>query len=82
VNPEEIYGFLKSAKRGNTKVGCFRIDYLREVDNINSLVDQLFAKKEKRSIFTTKVQTVIDMFCDQKGVYTKPLLKNLWGVEI
>jgi hypothetical protein len=82
TKPEEIYGFLKSAKRGNTKISCYRIDYMRELDDINSLVDHLFAQKEKRTMFTTKVQTVIDMFCDGKGVYTKPLLKNLWGVEI
>lgn len=82
TNPKEIYDFLKSAKRGNTKLSCYKIDYLRDVENINFLLDLLFAKKERRAIFTTKVQTVIDMFCDGKGVYTKPLLKNLWGVEI
>ena len=56
-NPEEIYDFLKSARRGDTKVSCYRSDYLRDVENVNSLVDLLFAKKEKGSIFTTKVPT-------------------------
>ena len=81
-DPEGMYNFLKTAKKGNTKLSCYRIDYLRNVDNIKSVMDFLFAQKEGKDRFTTKVQTVTDMFCDGKGVYTKPLLGELWGVEI
>lgn len=81
-DPEGMYDFLKSAKKGNTKLSCYRIDYLRNIDNINYVIDFLFAQKEGKVRFTTRVQTVTDMFCDGKGVYTKPLLRELWGVEI
>ena len=84
--PQKIHDFLKTAKRGHTKISCYRIDYIRyhrydEID-LAELLDSLFARKIDGKRITTKVQTVIDMFCDGKGAYTKPLLKNLWGVEI
>lgn len=82
IDPERSYEFLKSARTGNSKISCYHIDYIRDLDEITHVVDHLFAEKERRVMFTTKVQTVIDMFCDGKGVYTKPLLKSLWGVEI
>jgi hypothetical protein len=85
-NPKKIYDFLKTAKKGNTKLSCYRVDYIRyhkyDDMNLTQLLDSLFARKIKSKRVTTKVQTVIDMFCDGKGVYTKPLLRNLWGVEI
>jgi hypothetical protein len=43
---------------------------------------QFFSMETGTFRMTTKVHTVIDMFCDDKAVYTKPLLKELWGVEI
>jgi len=85
-NPKKIYDFLKTARQGNTKISCYRVDYIRYQNfdemNLTQLMDSLFARKLKSKRITTKVQTVIDMFCDGKGVYTKPLLRNLWGVEI
>jgi len=81
-DPDGLYDYLRSAKRGNTKITCYRIDYTRNIDDIGSVLDQLFAQKEGRFRSTTEVQTVVDMFCDGKGAYTKPLLKSLWGVEI
>ncbi len=68
-NTEEIYDYLATARRGNTTVSCYRIDFI--------------SKEEHDDVrITSRVQTVIDMFCDKKSAYTKPLLKRLWGVEI
>ena len=64
--PETMHKYLRTAKEGFTKVSCYEIDYVQG----------------KISGHTTRVQTVVDMFCDGKGVYTKPLLRKLWGVEI
>lgn len=68
-DPREIYDYLGTAKRGRTALSCYRIDFLRE-------------EKHDDIRITSKVQTVIDMFCDKKSAYTKPLLKELWGLEI
>lgn len=38
--------------------------------------------KNKNGKYTSDVQTVVDMFCDGKGYYTKELLDRLWGVKI
>lgn len=84
-NPPKIYSFLRRAKHGQTKVSCYSIDYIRVRDkglNIFQLLDSLFAHESEGIKITTKVQTVVDMFCDGKSAYTKPLLKSLWGVEI
>lgn len=64
--PEAIYKYLRTAKGGFTKVSCYKIDYVQG----------------KTGGPTTDVQTVVDMFCDGKGVYTKPLLRKFWGVDI
>ncbi len=63
-------GFLDTAPRGTTRVTCY-----------GTIGDDPLSVGPKTGI-TTKVRTVIDMFCDGKGVYTKPLLKDLWGAEI
>ncbi|UCE38841.1 MAG: hypothetical protein JSW00_06350 [Thermoplasmata archaeon] len=84
-NPNRIYSFFRTAKRGQTKVNCYSIDYIRvrnEKLNLFQLLDSLFAHESEGMKITTKVQTVVDMFCDGKSTYTKPLLKSLWGVEI
>ncbi|UCG68910.1 MAG: hypothetical protein JSV09_14150 [Thermoplasmata archaeon] len=83
-NPNKIYSFLRTAKRGQTKVSCYNIDYVRfrnQKLNTFQLLDSLFAYESDGIKITTKVQTVVDMFCDGKSTYTKPLLKSLWGVE-
>ncbi len=64
--PEAMHRYLRTAKKGLTKVSCYKIDHVQG----------------KIGGCTTKVQTVVDMFCDGKGVYTKPLLRELWSVEI
>jgi hypothetical protein len=82
---DDILGYLQTAKQGGTKVDCYRVDYVkpgmgRDMDGM--LIDSLFARRQKQVGYTTMVQTVIDMFCDGAGVYAKPLLKKLWGIEI
>lgn len=67
---ESTKGFLATAAGGGTRVSSYGA-----IGN-----DPLSVGPETG--FTTKVRTVIDMFCDGKGVYTKPLLRELWGIEI
>lgn len=69
---EQIEKFLATAARGQTKISCY--------GKIES--DTLSVISGSGARFTSKVQTVIDMFCDGKGAYTKPLLRELWGIEI
>ena len=73
--------FLADAPAGNTKVSCYRPDYVRDAGEIPALFrDPLFAGKSRNVARTSKVQTAIDMFCDGKGAYAAPLLEELWGV--
>ena len=84
-NPKRIHSLLRTAKRGQTKVSCYKIDYIRihnQKLKIVQLLDSLFAHESGGSKITTEVQTVVDMFCDGKSAYTKPLLRSLWSVEI
>ena len=66
-----IEKFLATAEPGNTQVCCYG-----PIGN-----DPLSVANEGIAC-TTRVQTVVDMFCDGKGAYAKPLLRELWGVEI
>ena len=75
--------FLEEAPAGNTRVSCYRPDYVRDLGEIPALFqDPLFAGKSGKVLRTSKVQTAIDMFCDGKGAYAAPLLKELWGVSL
>jgi hypothetical protein len=82
LDPERLLGIFSNASYGDTKIGCYHIDYVRTVQDRTSLLDTRFAMNEGSISLTTKVQTVVDMFCDGKGAYAKPLLKELWGVQI
>jgi len=68
---EAIKKYLDTAQPGNTTVCCYGPV---ERDPLSVINDEI--------AFTAKVQTVIDMFCDGKGAYTKPLLRELWGVDM
>ena len=80
--PEQVLNVLSNVPHGDTMVRCYRTDYVRIVKDRRSLFNDFFATEEDSIPMTTKVQTVVDMFCDGKGVYSKPLIKQLWGVEI
>jgi len=74
---------LRSAPYGNTKVACYRIASGKGAEMWGRVgSDALFSRDKKGTRYTTKVWTVVDMFCDGKGAFTKPLLKELWGIEI
>lgn len=82
-DPESLRLFLETAPAGNTRVSCYRQDYVRAAGEVPALFrDPMFAKKIRRTSLTSKVQTAIDMFCDGKGAYAAPLLQELWDVGI
>ncbi|MDO9537593.1 MAG: hypothetical protein Q7J68_04665 [Thermoplasmata archaeon] len=66
-DPDGIKKYLETAQPGNTLVCCY---------------GPAGPAMPPEGNFTDRVQTVIDMFCDGKGAYSKPLLRELWGVEI
>ena len=82
LDPERLLRIFSNASYGDNRIGCYRIDYVRTIQDRASLLDTRFAMTEGSISLTTKVQTVVDMFCDGKGAYAKPLLKELWGVQI
>ena len=71
--PEELLSDLKTARPGKRILRCYNLDF----DPQNG-----FSVDQARGTSTSRVQTVVDMFCDNSGVYTKSLLKELWGIEI
>ena len=78
---ESIRNMLSDAPIGNTRVSCYRPDYVRAAKEIPALFkDNMFTGKSRNVALTTKVQTAIDMFCDGKSAYAAPLLEELWGV--
>jgi hypothetical protein len=82
---ETVSRLLGTARTGSIRIDCYKVDYIRYLGNENvkkRIIDSLFALELKGIQSTTMVQTVVDMFCDGKAVFTKPLLKKLWGVEI
>jgi len=80
---ESIKDMIMEAPEGNTRVSCYRSDYTRDTGkNPDIFRDNLFAGRIRKVALTTKVQTVIDMYCDGKGAYAAPLLEELWGVVV
>lgn len=49
---------------------------------LDRLIAHGFADRASSGYFTTKVQTVVDLFCDGKAFAARDLLKELWGVEL
>jgi len=68
-----IHQDFQSVRYGLTKVTFYSWDFAGlDVNNyLNS-----------RNQFTTEVQTIIDLFCDNKAHYTKELLKKKWRIEL
>ncbi len=77
-DPAAVQDVLKRAPPGKTGVKCYRFDLLDEIDPKSDL----FKKDDKGRHITSDVQSIIDMFCDGKSAYTKPLLDKLWGIKI
>lgn len=72
--PKRLYKYLKTAEAGETVINVYRPEF--------TLNEKFFIYDNGEERYTTRVQTVIDMFCDDKGAYSKPLLKELWEVEV
>lgn len=72
---EGIRDHLKTAKPGRMRIRCYRLDLVNELNKDNPIF-----KIDDSCLRTSDVQTVIDMFCDGKSAYTKPLLNKLWGI--
>jgi hypothetical protein len=81
--PDKIRQIVMEAPEGNTRVSCYRSDYSRGAGKDSDILhDPMFVGKSQGLALTTKAQTVVDMFCDGKGAYAAPLLKELWGVVV
>ncbi len=70
---EDIKNDLSSIKYGISRIQFYSWDFkgLDIRDKINS-----------HNNYTTEVQTIIDLFCDNKAHYTKELLRKKWGIEL
>jgi len=83
---------LAARKEGITRATCYllpaKVHGRRASEPIETKVvlDRLiahgFADRASSGYFTTKVQTVVDLFCDGKAFAARDLLKELWGVEL
>jgi len=81
--PDNIRKIVMEAPEGNTRVSCYRSDYSRGAgEDSDILHDPMFVGTSHDLALTSKAQTVVDMFCDGKGAYASPLLKELWGVVV
>jgi hypothetical protein len=86
----DIQSKLSSQKEGLTRVSGYNIDYVKirdpKIPNLNALtrdfLDAFFISELDKTRYTSRVQTVVDLFCDGKAYYTKELLKEHWGVEL
>ena len=64
---------FNTVKYGITKIKVYSWDFkgLDIRDSMNSVNN-----------YTTELQTIIDLFCDDKAHYTKELLKSKWSIEL
>lgn len=70
---ERIKTKFNSIKYGLTRVKIYSWDF-KGID-----IGHYLNSKDN---FTTELQTIIDLFCDNKPHYTKELLKRKWGIEL
>jgi hypothetical protein len=70
---ENIKRDLSSIKHGLSKIEFYSWDFqgLDIKDKMNS-----------SNHYTTELQTIIDLFCDNKAHYTKELLRKKWGIQL
>lgn len=50
--------------------------------NLDWLRESGIIERSRGGYFTTKVQTVVDLFCDGKAFAARDLLRELWGVRL
>lgn len=83
---------LSAWKEGITRVGCYALDTrthgrrknvkTEPHDALERLQAFGYVDGTPRGYYTTKVMTVMDLFCDGKAFAARDLLKVLWGVEL
>jgi len=82
---------VTGSKEGITRAACYvlpaRVHGRREeiADRRETLKDLQafgFAEKAEDGYFTTRAQTVVDLFCDGKAFAARDLLKEIWGIEL
>ena len=89
---DELRESLAARREGITRLACYSLDTrthgrreredVRPREAIDRLTSCGFAEKTPRGVFTTKVQTVVDLFCDGKAFAARDLLKELWGINL
>ncbi len=88
---EAIRRDLAASKEGITRATCYslptkvhgRRERVAEPRGaLKGLLSFGFVEKGRGGYFTTRVQTVVDLFCDGKAFAARDLLKGLWGVEL
>jgi len=68
---ERVVRELEKLPKGLTRVNVYEADMSLEPDTV-----------EKEGVrITSKVRTVIDLFCDNKAYITERLVKRLWGTR-
>lgn len=70
---EDIKNDLSSIKYGLSRVELYSWDF-KDLD--------IRDKMNSQNNYTTEMQTIIDLFCDNKAHYTKELLRKEWGIEL
>jgi biotin operon repressor len=91
VGVEAIRRSLRISKEGITRAACYllptKVHGRREEladprGALKALQSFGFAEKARDGYFTTRVQTVVDLFCDGRAFAARDLLKEMWGVEL
>lgn len=83
---------LSAVREGITRASCYllptKLHGRREKEltagrgGLDALKAHGFLEKTRMGYVTTKVQTVLDLFCDGRAFAARDLLKELWGVEL
>jgi hypothetical protein len=91
-SPEAIREDLATRREGITRVSCYALEsrshgrrkeqHTKGEEFLLYLEGMGFLESTQGGLFTTKVQTVIDLFCDEKAFAARELLRDLWGVEL
>lgn len=89
---ESIRHDLSRKKEGITRTTCYLLETKThgrrkpELFPAGAILDRLIrhgvVTKIRGDYVTTKVQTVVDLFCDGKAFAARDLLKDLWGIEL
>ena len=91
LGAESLRRDLSNAREGITRVSSYRLPTkmhgrrargLPEERVLEILKASGFLAKTQKGFVTTKVQTVVDLFCDGKAFAARDLVKELWGVEL